>query len=390
MVYSNDDIEELYLDIDRITKFDNTVTSLEELEKRLRKEVNFQDKCEGDNLLGDLLLKHATKKDNPRVKDFLLQNGCEPLQQEQITAAINKEEEAPNVEENKSDSNEVDSSNCKNPGMTAEVLYKQLIQGRETNRAIFDSFANAVRESNITGDRGVFLDVVKLFTDLDAVIHLTDTASRTILGIAAITKQADVVRILLDSGKFNEEEKLHALNSAIVQGNVQEVKAFLGYVNDKSRQTALELAINNAQEEITQVFLNFITQETVPNSGNGGDKPVSPVVSTNAGTPAMSSGNDKSSNLTNAQFSRPNEKETKYKENFYTSLTKDVVGVVVTGLFIAAAVMVPFAAGAVICGVIAALVAVCTGLHIKNSTLPGYREMEENKIEHVSSDIPKR
>jgi hypothetical protein len=52
--------------------------------------------------------------------------------------------------------------------------------------------------------------------------------------------------------------------------------------------------------------------------------------------------------------------------------------------------MVPFAAGAVICGVIAALVAVCTGLHIKNSTLPGYREMEENKIEHVSSDIPKR
>ncbi|UPA55058.1 hypothetical protein MWH06_07560 [Wolbachia pipientis] len=142
MVYSNDDIEELYLD--RITKFDNTVTSLEELEKRLRKEVNFQDKCEGDNLLGDLLLKHATKKDNPRVKDFLLQNGCEPLQQEQITAAINKEEEAPNVEENKSDSNEVDSSNCKNPGMTAEVLYKQLIQGRETNRAIFDSFANAV------------------------------------------------------------------------------------------------------------------------------------------------------------------------------------------------------------------------------------------------------
>ncbi|MGL9779217.1 MAG: hypothetical protein ACR5K5_03030, partial [Wolbachia sp.] len=100
---------------------------------------------------------------------------------------------------------------------------------------------------------------------------------------------------------------------------------------------------------------------------------------------AMSSGNDKSSNLTNAQFSRPNEKETKYKENFYTSLTKDAVGVVITGLFIAAAVMVPFAAGAAICGIVAALVAVCTGLHIKNSTLPSYREMEENKIERVSS-----
>ncbi|GFY65499.1 ANK_REP_REGION domain-containing protein [Trichonephila inaurata madagascariensis] len=430
MVYSGDDIRELCLDADKGLMYDNKdnkVTSLEDLQNRLKrkakfKEIDFQSKCEGDNSLGDLLLKRATENGYPRVKDFLIEKGFNFPQQEQVATAINEEEEAPNVEENKSDSNKVDSSNCKNPGMTAEVLYKQLIQGRETNRAIFDSFANAVRESNITGDRGVFLDVVKLFTGLDDVIHLTDTASRTILGIAAITKQADVVRILLDSGKFNEEEKFNALRSAIVQGNVQEVEAFSGYVDDKSRQAALELAMNNAQKEITQVLLNFITQETpnveenrakpcssnenignkptatvpsiltkktnpiaVPNSGNGGDKPVSPVVSTNAGTPAMSSGNDKSSNLTNAQFSRPNEKETKYKENFYASLTKDVVGVVITGLFIAAAVMVPFAAGAVICGVIAALVAVCTGLHIKNSTLPGYKEMEKNKVEHVSS-----
>lgn len=175
---------------------------------------------------------------------------------------------------------------------------------------------------------------------------------------------------------------------------------------------------------------------TVPNSGNGRsviNKPVSPVVSTNAGTSAMSSGNDKSSNIrthgdglsnhtitpnsgngqhhnnenktpiipetkqtttpnndnkangfVDAQFSVPNEKETKYKKNFYTSLTIDVVGVVITGLFIAAAVMVPFVAGAVVCGVIAALVAVCTGLHIKNSTSPSY--IEKNKVEHVSSE----
>ncbi|WP_244662790.1 hypothetical protein [Wolbachia endosymbiont of Ceratosolen solmsi] len=110
--------------------------------------------------------------------------------------------------------------------MTAEVLYEQLIQGKETNLAIFDSFANAVRESNITGDRGIFLDVVKLFTDLDAVIHLTDTASRTILGIATITKQADVVKVLLDSGKFYEEEKFNALCLAITQDNAQEAELF--------------------------------------------------------------------------------------------------------------------------------------------------------------------
>jgi len=221
MPYSNDDIESLASHIAKMLRYTGDIDLKDLLKGSKWKEVNFQDECEGGNLLGDLLLKHATEKNNTRVKDFLIEKGFNFPQQEQVATAINEEEEAPNVEENKSDSNKVDSSNCKNPGMTAEVLYKQLIQGRETNRAIFDSFANAVRESNITGDRGVFLDVVKLFTDLDAVIHLTDTASRTILGIAAVTKQTDVVRILLDSGKFNEEEKLHALNSAIVQGNVQ-------------------------------------------------------------------------------------------------------------------------------------------------------------------------
>lgn len=93
------------------------LASLKDLQKEPKwKEINFQDKCEGGNSLGDLLLKHATENDNSRVKDFLLKNGCEPLQQEQITAAINEEEEAPNVEENRADSNEVDSSNCKNHG----------------------------------------------------------------------------------------------------------------------------------------------------------------------------------------------------------------------------------------------------------------------------------
>ncbi|WP_419247412.1 ankyrin repeat domain-containing protein [Wolbachia endosymbiont of Rhagoletis indifferens] len=419
MVYSNDDIRELYRKIATIVKYDDKGTaSLKDLQKEPKwKEIDFQSKCEGDNSLGDLLLKHATENNNPRVKDLFLRNGFKLSQQEQIAAAINEEEEVPNVEENKADSNEVDSSDFINPGMTAEVLYEQLIQGRETNPAIFDSFANAVRESNITGDRSVFLDVVKLFTDLDAVIHLTDTASRTILDIAAITKQADVVKVLLDSGKFNEEEKLHALNSAIVQGNVQEVGAFLGYVNAESRQAALELAMNNTQEEITQVLLNFITPETpnaeenivpappivteananqpVSSSVNGqsnhNNKNKTPVIpeETNTKQTATPNNDNKANGFVDAQFSMPNEKETKYKENFYTSLTKDVVGVVITGLFITAAVMVPFVAGAVVCGIVAALVAIVTGWHIKSSTLPSYREMEENKVEHVSSGIQK-
>ncbi len=132
MVYSGDDIRELCLDADKGLMYDNKdnkVTSLEDLQNRLKrkakfKEIDFQSKCEGDNSLGDLLLKHATENGYPRVKDFLIEKGFNFPQQEQVATAINEEEEAPNVEENKSDSNEVDSSNCKNPGMTAEVLYK--------------------------------------------------------------------------------------------------------------------------------------------------------------------------------------------------------------------------------------------------------------------------
>ncbi|MDE5064512.1 ankyrin repeat domain-containing protein [Wolbachia endosymbiont of Drosophila tristis] len=256
-----------------------------------------------------------------------------------------------------------------------------------------------------------------MFTDLDAVVHLTDTASRTILDIAAITKQADVVKVLLDSGKFNEEEKLHALNSAIVQGNVQEVELILGYVSPANRKEALEVAIQVGKTEIVNAFLNSgkLNEENrakpCSSNGNIGSRPIAtvPLTSTNGDnhnnknkTPvipeetntkqtATPNNDNKANGFVDAQFSMPNEQETKYKESkkdFYTSLTKDVVGVVITGLFITAAVMVPFVAGAVVCSVIAALVAIYTGLHVKNSTLPSYREMRENEVERVTGCHP--
>ncbi len=445
MIYSNDDIRELYRKIATIVKYDDKGTaSLKDLQKEPKwKEVNFQDKCEGDNSLGDLLLKHATENNNTRVKDFLLQNGCKPLQQEQITAAINKEEEGqntPDIGENKADSNEVDSSNSrdaqfatsykkikeiitKNPDITAGEFDKEL-KKEKIDKEIIDQngwtlLYYAVRSEgpSITGDRSIFLKVVELFTSLNIGIDFKDTASRTVLGMAAVNKQADVVKVLLGSSKFSEEEKFNALRSAIVQGNAQEVGAFLGYVNDESRQAALELAMNNTQEEITQVLLNFITSET-PNAEEN-IVPAPPIVTeANANQPVSSSVNgqsnhnnknktpvipetkqtdtpnndNKANGFVDAPFSMPNEQETKYKESkkgFYTSLTKDAVGVVITGLFITAAVMVPFVAGAVVCGIVAALVAIVTGWHIKSSTLPSYREMEENKVEYVNSQVVK-
>ncbi|WP_281250489.1 hypothetical protein [Wolbachia endosymbiont of Wuchereria bancrofti] len=44
--------------------------------------------------------------------------------------------------------------------------------------------------------------------------------------MAVTNKQPEVVKIFLESGKFDEEEKLYALNNAIVQGNIQEFEVF--------------------------------------------------------------------------------------------------------------------------------------------------------------------
>ncbi|WP_240991827.1 hypothetical protein [Wolbachia endosymbiont of Glossina morsitans morsitans] len=136
------------------------------------------------------------------------------------------------------------------------------------------------------------------------------------------------------------------------------------------------------------------TNQTVtPNSGNGqhhNNENKTPVA-TGIDQTATPNNDNKANGFVDAQFSMPNEQETKYKESkkgFYTSLIKDVVGVVITGLFITAAVMVPFVAGAVVCSVIAALIAIYTGLHVKNSTLPSYREMRENEVERVTGCHP--
>ncbi|MGL9688453.1 MAG: hypothetical protein ACR5K6_01560 [Wolbachia sp.] len=124
-----------------------------------------------------------------------------------------------------------------NPNITAEEFYEKLKKeieastDKKRDTKTFDSFADAVRSgASITDNRSVFLKIAELFTGLDTVIHLKSLAFKTILDIAVESEQADVVEILLESSKFNEEEKLQALNSAIVQGNIQGAQSFLGHI----------------------------------------------------------------------------------------------------------------------------------------------------------------
>jgi ankyrin repeat protein len=288
MAYSDDDIRELCLETDRILidgdKFNDKVASLEDLQKRLKrkakfKEVNFQDKCEGDNSLGDLLLKHATENDNSRVKDFLLNNGFTLPQQEQITAAVNEEEEqsTPDVEENEAEPSSADSSNSgdtqfamsykkmkeivtKNPNITAEEFSKELkkekVDIKITNQDGWTLLYYAVRSEgpSITDGRDIFLKIVKLLANSGIKVNDIQDTAYTLLDRAATIKQADIVKILLDSGKFNEEEKLQALNFAIVQGNAQEAQSFLGHIKyEEALRVLSELKTQLLREEKGQV-----------------------------------------------------------------------------------------------------------------------------------------
>jgi|GEM_PF-2294450 len=426
MAYSDDDIRELYLETDKFLidgdKFNDKVASLEDLQKRLKrkakfKEVNFQDKCEGNNSLGDLLLKYAAEDDNSRVKGFLITNGFKLSQQGQVAAATNEEEEqkTPDIAENKVETSSADSSNSRdaqftmsydkikeivanNPDITTEGFKKELkeknIKRVRKDHYTLLGYAVDSKGPNITHnthDRTIFLQIIKLLANLKTKV---DTATenkhlKTGLSEAIRTKQADVIEILLNSGKFNEKEKLDALIFAIMTEYTQGVKLLLGHVSNENMQAALKVTMNKEQtvqiQEITQVLLDFITSETPSVKEN---KPVPPIPTkkTNVGSTTASSDDNNSHCFTNAQFSPPNEEETKYKEskeNFHISLRNDVVGVVITGLLIAAAVMVPSVAGAVVCGIVAALVAIAAGLHVKNSTLPSYKEMEKNRVEHV-------
>lgn len=72
------------------------------------------------------------------------------------------------------------------------------------------------------------------------------------------------------------------------------------------------------------------------------------------------------------------------RRDFRIALGKDYMGGLVTGVLVAAAIMHPSDAFQAVFGALAILVAIGTGLHIKNSTIPSYIEMQENSVKCAS------
>lgn len=349
------------LDSGFVTRFYSSIArtinsvSFEGLQQDLnRKKISLQSKCEQGAVLENALLEHAIKDQNLNVIKFLLKNGVT------VINVIGQEEGI----------NRYYISKTKE---SKSILYSVISDPNNSNAEILSTLLQNINaeQSKLNPEDELY----RLYQQLKDDAFCTAIAENNSVAATVLIQNDQETR----ASAVNKDE------TPVVTGTDQVVTT---PSVEENRTEPNKNISNKPTATVPPILTKTTNPTTVPNSGNGTSKPVSPVVSTNAGTPAMSSGNDKSSNLTNAQFSVPNEKEAKYKEskeNFYTSLTKDVVGVVITGLFIAAAVMVPFVAGAAICGIVAALVAVYTGLHIKNSTLPSYREMEKNKVEHVSS-----
>ncbi|WP_395460983.1 ankyrin repeat domain-containing protein [Wolbachia endosymbiont (group B) of Ablattaria laevigata] len=330
LTLNNDDIRNLCLDIDRVTKQDSTVTSFEDLQKRLRRKgINLQSKCEKN-----AVLEYAIKDQNLNVIKFLLQNGMT------IINAIGQE-------------------------------------GR-------------YYVSKIEGDKPILCFVVS-YTDDDNAEILSTLLQSVNAEQSKLDPESELYRLyqqLKDDAFCTASSKKNSVAATALIQNDREIIVPHGSATNKEQET-FHIETNSVSNSNRNVISRPVAT-VLPVSTNGNNNKNEAPVSTRTG-PTVTPNNDKKANgFVEAQFSPPHEKETKYKkskESFYASLRSDVVGVVIAGLFVAAAVMVPSLAGVLVCSVLAILVVIVTGLHVKNSTLPSYRAMEENKVEHINPSM---
>ncbi len=330
LTLNNDDIRNLCLDIDRVTKQDSTVTSFEDLQKRLRRKgINLQSKCEKN-----AVLEYAIKDQNLNVIKFLLQNGMT------IINAIGQE-------------------------------------GR-------------YYVSKIEGDKPILCFVVS-YTDDDNAEILSTLLQSVNAEQSKLDPESELYRLyqqLKDDAFCTASSKKNSVAATALIQNDREIIVPHGSATNKEQETC-HIETNSVSNSNRNVISRPVAT-VLPVSTNCNNNKNEAPVSTRTG-PTVTPNNDKKANgFVEAQFSPPHEKETKYKkskESFYASLRSDVVGVVIAGLFVAAAVMVPSLAGALVCSVLAILVVIVTGLHVKNSTLPSYRAMEENKVEHINPSM---
>ncbi|MFT4327169.1 MAG: ankyrin repeat domain-containing protein [Wolbachia pipientis] len=330
-VLNSNDVGKWY---QRIARTINSI-SFEDLQRDLNKQkTSFQSKCGQGTVLGNALLECAIQNENFNVIKFLLENRVT------VINAISQE----------------------------------------------DSYY----VSKIEGDKPILCFVVS-YTDDDNAEILSTLLQSVNAEQSKLDPESELYRLyqqLKDDAFCTASSKKNSVAATALIQNDREIIVLHGSETNKEQET-FHIETNSVSNSNRNVISRPVA--TVPPvSTNGNNNKNETPISTRAGSTVTPNNDKKANGFVEAQFSPPHEKETKYKkskESFYASLRSDVVGVVIAGLFVAAAVMVPSLAGALVCSVLAILVVMATGLHVKNFTLPSYSEMRENKVEPVNSSL---
>jgi len=181
--------------------------------------------------------------------------------------------------------------------------------------------------------------------------HENQTLGGGVLNLAVEWNNPHVVEFLLQN--INKEQSKHDFNS-------KKYEEYQALVNE-AVSIAAEENKEGKRAEIVQLFVKYgkVSNESerlsAPNAQKNND----------------SSGSSKVKSQKNKS------------KDFYTALGQDGIAVISTGALIAISIMQPSDALKAVFGVLAVLVAIGTGLHIQNYTIPSYVEMQGNSVKYV-------
>lgn len=95
-----------------------------------------------------------------------------------------------------------------NPNIAAQEFGEELKQSGLTDAKICDLFMDILRsgKSSILNDYDTFLKIVELLAKSNIKIDIGDTTSKTVLDYAVVGGQPKVIKVFMDSGKFDQEK----------------------------------------------------------------------------------------------------------------------------------------------------------------------------------------
>lgn len=166
-------------------------------------------------------------------------------------------------------------------------------------------------------------------------------------------------------------------NSRVVKFLLQDINAEQSKLDLNSKEyqalkkKAEKIAIKKGYPEIIKLFTDYKEVPNKTEKSNAYDELCIKAINESKGNVFSDGCND--SDIFSKMVYQNNK-----RRDFRISLGKDYMGGIVTLALVVAAIMQPSDAFKAVFGALAILVAIGTGLHIKNSTVPSYVEMQKD------------